>query len=224
MLENLSNIIIVLTSAIGAIGAAFLAGLAIWTFRDIRSRTRDILTQILATVMVAVIPIAGILVYLMLRPRETLNESYVRALEEEALLSSIEHQEFCPGCGRRVEGDMRFCPSCHTKLRNNCRSCNRAVHLSWDMCPYCGAGLQPEMPQVRKPATKSVAAPPPKAVNAAPKVAIPEAVAPAEIIEPAIANDDAKPSATGAVGGLLDRIGGAVEGAMNRAKPKDDAK
>ena len=62
MLENISNVIIIATSVIGAITAALVAGLAIWTFRDIRARSRDILVQILATVLVAVIPLVGILI------------------------------------------------------------------------------------------------------------------------------------------------------------------
>ena len=98
MIENISNLIVAAAAVIGAIAAALLAGLAVWTFRDIRSRSRDVLVQVLATVVVAVIPVAGILVYFMLRPRETLAEGYVRALEEESLLASIEHQEFCPAC------------------------------------------------------------------------------------------------------------------------------
>ncbi len=161
MTENISSLIVAAVSLCGAVVAALLAGLTIWTFRDIRSRTRDPFVQILATVMVGVIPIAGILVYFMLRPRETLSEQYVRALEEEALLASIENQEFCPTCGRRVDSDMQFCPSCHTKLRNACPGCGRAVHLSWDLCPYCGHVLTPEMPTARvvKPQPRRVDAP-----------------------------------------------------------------
>lgn len=161
MTENISNLIVAAVSLCGGIFVAILAGITIWTFRDIRSRTRDPFVQILATVVVGVVPIAGILVYFMLRPRETLSEQYVRALEEESLLANIETQEFCPTCGRRVDGDMQFCPSCHTKLRNACGNCGKAVHLSWDLCPYCGSGLTPEMPvALKKALPKQMAAPP----------------------------------------------------------------
>jgi RNA polymerase subunit RPABC4/transcription elongation factor Spt4 len=162
MIENLSSLIVAATSLCGAIVAALLAGITVWTFRDIRSRTRDPFAQILATVMVGVIPIAGILVYFMLRPRETLAEQYVRALEEESLLASIENQEFCPTCGRRVDPDMLFCPSCHTKLRNTCPACGRTVHLSWDLCPYCGHALIPELPKSTAGAPRVKPAPKPQ--------------------------------------------------------------
>ncbi len=214
MLENISNVIIIATSVIGAITAALVAGLAIWTFRDIRARSRDILVQILATVLVAVIPLVGILIYLLLRPRETLNEAYVRALEEEALLSSIEDQEFCPSCGRRVGEDMIFCPACHTKLRNTCGTCRHTVHLSWDLCPYCGVELQPEMPQVRKPNARQVGpavTQPPRQVSEKRAPALSQPVE-AEVDQPAT-NGATQPAG---IGSLLDRIGGAVEGALNR--------
>jgi RNA polymerase subunit RPABC4/transcription elongation factor Spt4 len=207
MTENISNLIVAAASLCGGVIVALIAGLTIWTFRDIRSRSRDIFVQILAPVLVAVIPIAGILVYLMLRPRETLAEQYVRALEEESLLSSIENQEFCPTCGRRVEGDMQFCPSCHSKLRNACGNCGRAVHLSWDLCPYCGNGLTPEAPvtKVTKPATKAMPAPQTQ------KVAAPQ---------PQQIEASKQPSGFTA---LLDKMGGAVTGAIDKVTPKNSA-
>jgi hypothetical protein len=210
MIENISNLIVTAVAIIGAISAALIAGLTIWTFRDIRSRSRDVLVQILATVMVGVIPIAGILVYFMLRPRETLAEAYVRALEEESLLASIEHQEFCPSCGRRVEGDMCFCPSCHTKLRNNCPNCGRAIHLSWDLCPYCGVTLQPEMPVVRKPVQQRIAQP--VAQNGSASLA-PTPSRPGNTLPPGGIETN---SNDGAISSVLDRIGGAIEGLVDR--------
>ncbi|MCS6774752.1 MAG: zinc ribbon domain-containing protein [Anaerolineae bacterium] len=221
MTENISDLIIAAISLIGAITAALLGGLTIWTFRDIRARSRDPLVQILATVMVGVIPIAGVLVYLMLRPRETLSEQYIRALEEEALLASIENQEFCPTCGRRVDADMQFCPSCHTKLRNACPNCRRAVHLAWDLCPYCGSGLTPELPAVTvsKPTPKAVPATRPASPLPKPQPAQPEQVGartiptsqPDPMLQPTLA--EAHPAQSGDV---LDRIGGVIGNLIDR--------
>ena len=208
MIENISNLIVAAAAVIGAITVAILAGLAIWTFRDIRSRSRDVLVQVLATVLVAVIPIGGILVYFMLRPRETLAEGYVRALEEEALLASIEHQEFCPSCGRRVDGDMQYCPACHTKLRNACHGCGRAVHLSWDLCPYCGSTLTPEMPMIKKPASRRIAGPAAAAAIAT--------TAPKAIGAPVAAVNDGDGSGSAERSNLLERLGGVIEGAFDR--------
>ncbi|MCL4504750.1 MAG: zinc ribbon domain-containing protein [Chloroflexi bacterium] len=207
-MENISNLIVTAVAVIGAITAALIGGLTIWTFRDIRSRSRDVLVQILATVIVGVIPIAGILVYFMLRPRETLSEGYVRALEEESLLATIEHQEFCPSCGRRVDDDMVYCPSCHTTLRNSCPNCHRAVHLSWDLCPYCGETLQPETPVINKPTHRRVQAVP---VQSSPSLPPSSAQT-----NPSLVSGDGEKTVGAGFSGMLDKIGGAIEGLMDR--------
>jgi hypothetical protein len=119
--------------------------LAIWTFRDIRSRSRDPLAHILGTLLVAVLPFIGLMVYLMLRPQETLADAYERSLEQEALLQAIEEPEICPGCGQRVRGDYLYCPSCHTRLKAACPSCSQPLHLRWSLCPYCGTNVAPQV-------------------------------------------------------------------------------
>jgi hypothetical protein len=118
--------------------------MAIWTFRDIRSRSRDALAHILATLLVVVLPLIGLVVYLMLRPQETLADAYERSLEQEALLQAIEEPEVCPGCGQRVRGDFLHCPDCHTKLKTACPACSRALDLRWSLCPYCGTSVAPQ--------------------------------------------------------------------------------
>ena len=123
---------------------ALLGGLVIWTFRDIRARSRDVLAQILATLLVIVLPIIGLVVYLMLRPRETLAEAYERSLEQEALLQAIEEPEVCPGCGQRVRSNYLYCPACHTQLKKACAACSHPISLNWSLCPYCGASVTPQ--------------------------------------------------------------------------------
>ena len=153
ILENIPTYLTILSTVCGGITIALVFGMVIWTFRDIRARSRDILAQILATLLVLALPIVGLVVYLMLRPRETLAEKYERSLEQEALLQAIEEPEICPGCGQRVRSDYLFCPACHTRLKSACVACGRPLHLRWAMCPYCGASATP---QVLEPVPTSV--------------------------------------------------------------------
>lgn len=141
ILERIPAIITILGTICGGVTVALVCGLAIWTFRDIRARSRDILAQILATLLVLVLPVIGLVIYLMLRPRETLAEAYERSLEQEALLQAIEEPEVCPGCGQRVKSDYLLCPSCHTRLKRACPQCGRPLHLRWALCPYCGTSV-----------------------------------------------------------------------------------
>ena len=125
-------------SILGALLAAVWISLVVWTFRDMRARSRDPFAQLLAAVVVAILPGAGLLVYLILRPPETLAEDYERALEEEALLQEIEERPACPGCSRTVDSRWILCPHCHTRLRKICPDCNSLMELQWNLCPYCG--------------------------------------------------------------------------------------
>ena len=144
ILESIPFYLTILSTICGGLTAALVGGMAIWTFRDIRARSRDFLAQILATVLVLTLPIIGLVVYLMLRPRETLADAYERSLEQEALLQAIEEPEICPGCGQRVKGDYLYCPDCHTQLKRACPECGRPLHLRWSLCPYCSASVAPQ--------------------------------------------------------------------------------
>jgi RNA polymerase subunit RPABC4/transcription elongation factor Spt4 len=127
---------------VSAWGMAFIAALwlslVIWTYQDIRRRARDPLARILATLIVAVLFLPGIVIYLILRPAHTLEEDYQHTLEEEALLQSIDDSSLCPGCSRRVKENWIICPNCHTKLKKNCHQCGKLMDLPWNVCPYCG--------------------------------------------------------------------------------------
>ncbi len=125
-------------SILGALLAAVWISLVVWTFRDMRARSRDPFAQLLAAVVVAILPGAGLLVYLILRPPETLAEAYERALEEEALLQEIEERPACPGCSRTVDPRWILCPHCHTRLRKVCPDCDSLMDLQWNLCPFCG--------------------------------------------------------------------------------------
>lgn len=134
----LSNLLLILTAFGGAFIAALWVALIIWTYRDIRTRSRDPLVQILSTLLVAVLNLPGLLVYLILRPPRTLEEEYQRTLEEEALLQALEDLPLCPGCERRVKDEWQVCPNCHTRLKKNCPSCGKLMELPWNICPFCG--------------------------------------------------------------------------------------
>jgi hypothetical protein len=58
----ISNLILVLTGFTGAFLVALWISLVIWTYRDIRTRARDPLVHTLATLLVAVLNLPGILV------------------------------------------------------------------------------------------------------------------------------------------------------------------
>lgn len=133
----------ILGGLIGGVWALLLwLSIIVWVYRDIRDRTRDLGLQVLAVFVVMMFfpgfNIPGLALYLMLRPRETLEEAYARSLEEEALLREIGDEGVCPSCRRFVERGWKACPFCQTQLKDVCRQCSQLLSFSWVACPYCG--------------------------------------------------------------------------------------
>lgn len=121
----------------GAVLVAAWFAMVIWAWRDMRARSRDLWLQVVVALVVFVLNLPGLIIYIFLRPRETLAEAYERSLEEEALLQEIEEKPNCPGCSIRVDTDWQACPNCHTRLKKPCINCGQMLQLSWDLCPYC---------------------------------------------------------------------------------------
>jgi len=136
-LSSLDRVFLYLSAFLGAFIVTLWLSFIFWTYRDIRSRSQDRAIQILSTLIVALLTLPGLLIYLILRPKETLDETYQKTLEEEALLASIESRNVCPGCGAVVQSDWQVCAYCHTRIRKICTSCGRYLELPWQMCPYC---------------------------------------------------------------------------------------
>ena len=136
--QQLGTILRILLAFFSAFSLALWLSTVIWVFRDVRARTRDILGILLALLLVLALPFAGVVLYLLLRPHETLTERYERALEEEALLQEIEERRACPSCNYPVEDGFLLCPNCSTRLKNRCTNCEKLMKLEWNICPYCG--------------------------------------------------------------------------------------
>lgn len=136
--STISNLVLVSAGFGGAFAVALWVSLIIWTFRDIRSRSRDPLAVLLAVCLSVVLFLPGVLIYLILRPPRTIDDEYRRALEEETNLAALDEAGQCPGCSRHVQPGWLICPTCRTRLKKNCRACGKQMEIGWDICPYCG--------------------------------------------------------------------------------------
>jgi RNA polymerase subunit RPABC4/transcription elongation factor Spt4 len=129
-----------------AIGIAYLIAvwfaLVAWTFRDIESRSKSVFTQVFSTLLVVLFFVPGLLLYLILRPKETLDQTFQKALEEEYLLQDLDDLPLCRSCQRAVDPDFVICPHCQTHLRGPCPACARLIDLRWSVCPYCAVPVE----------------------------------------------------------------------------------
>ena len=133
----------------------FVCALAFWIWRD--ARRRGAMSVFWA---IAVLPFSVFawMIYMMVRPPETLDDAHERETEiaaREAELSMT--GATCPNCFKPVENDFLICPTCQKKLKKPCSSCGRAIKPSWSVCPYCKAKQSPadaiaDAPTHEKPA------------------------------------------------------------------------
>ncbi|HEV8229364.1 MAG TPA: zinc ribbon domain-containing protein [Candidatus Limnocylindria bacterium] len=115
--------------------ALYLAQL-FWVMRDAQQRTENLILPYLAALL-AMLPVLGLFLYLIVRPRETLGEAYERQLAEESLLAEAEQRLVCPTCKERVQEEYILCPTCRTRLKRMCPSCGKLIRPEWNICPYC---------------------------------------------------------------------------------------
>lgn len=169
---------------VAAVGVAYVAVLwlaaGVWVYRDVKARTNDGASQAIAVILVILFNLPGLLLYLILRPQETLAETYERSLEADALVHELEDQRLCPSCRRRVEEDYVICPYCRAPLREPCTHCGRALSLAWSACPYCGRDRAPasarpsqELPAFARVPTESGAGASPRGQSGRPAQARP---------------------------------------------------
>jgi RNA polymerase subunit RPABC4/transcription elongation factor Spt4 len=124
--------------------------LVVWTYRDIGSRSNSVVTQVFATLLSLLLFIPGTLLYLLMRPRTTLDEAFQRSLEEEYLLQDIEETSLCPSCQRQVSDEFILCPHCQSSLKHACASCSQLIKNGWPVCPYCGSDQSEQAISIRE--------------------------------------------------------------------------
>ena len=105
----------------------------IWVFVD--ARRRD--TPAILWAIIAIVPIAGLVAYCLLRPPLTIMDQDEQDMELDLRQRQLDEYGECPNCGYATKSDYVMCPQCHTQLRNLCRRCGRTLEPEWGVCPYC---------------------------------------------------------------------------------------
>ncbi len=118
------------------VAALWLAG-AYWVFKDARRRIDDkIILVVLALAGLVFGPFA-VLIYVIVRPAEFLEDCRERELEIEVLQQRLDEFASCPACGMSLRDDYLLCPRCGRQHRTPCVRCHRPIDGAWRVCPYC---------------------------------------------------------------------------------------
>ncbi|HUY72186.1 MAG TPA: zinc ribbon domain-containing protein [Gaiellaceae bacterium] len=126
--------------ALIAFVVVFWLATVFWVWKDASRRIDDDRLLALATLIGAVPPFVGPLIYMLFRPPEYLEDVRERELEIRAIESRLGGPDLkCTVCGCEIEPDFLVCPVCTTKLRSACTECGRPLEPAWQVCPYCEA-------------------------------------------------------------------------------------
>lgn len=109
----------------------------VWVANDSQRRTTSPWMQVASIALVGLLWLPGLVVYIALRPQETLEEAAERRLEFQALAAESQRRS-CPRCYRAVGEDFVRCPYCANQLGVRCDACSRIVEDSWVACAFCG--------------------------------------------------------------------------------------
>lgn len=145
MEELIGRIVQLFLALTGAYAIGLWFALIVWTYRDITTRSASAVTHIFSTLVVVLFWVPGAIFYLLLRPKETLEEAFQRTIEEEYLLQDLDDFRTCPSCDRSLRDDFIYCPHCRTRVRTECPGCRQLVDLRWEICPFCATVL-PDAP------------------------------------------------------------------------------
>jgi len=121
-------------------GVILWVALAFYVVRDARQRSQSPSFVGFAALLGFLPPLLGPVIYLVIRPPQTMDEERAILLEEQALLEPSNDGVIvrpCPTCGREIEREFIVCPYCRTQFARRCASCDRSLRLGWSVCPYC---------------------------------------------------------------------------------------
>ena len=122
----------------------FWAATVYWVYKDARRRIEDPWLVAMATLLGAIPPFLGPLIYMLFRPPEYLEDVRERELEILAIEEQLAERDLrCPVCRGDVDPSYLVCPVCTTRLKQACAECASPLEPIWQVCPYCATPVPP---------------------------------------------------------------------------------
>lgn len=127
-----------------------------WVWLDSGERTTNNATRVCYLLLVLVFNILGWIIYLIIRPSQTIEQIYWSDLERRYLKFETLELGDCPKCGVQLYPGYLFCPKCGTELKIKCSKCSAYVEKNDAYCPNCGEKLEKTDTQKEVIPTKEV--------------------------------------------------------------------
>jgi len=116
--------------------------LVAWVAKDITTRSQNFPVILTTVFFVLVGNIPALVIYLLVRPDATLDESKAQNLFQSSILDRKVTN--CGECGCLVRTDFKYCPSCSSEVNHRCKECNHIINPTWRYCSFCNYRLVPQ--------------------------------------------------------------------------------
>lgn len=110
-----------------------------WVWIDSGERTSNRRARIIYLLLVIVLNIPGLIIYLIVRPSETIEQIYWADLERRYLKYETAELGDCPECGSQLFPGYHFCANCGSDIKKKCPSCGVMISKNAKYCAHCGS-------------------------------------------------------------------------------------
>ena len=109
-----------------------------WVWLDSGDRTSSTGARVGYVLLTLCLSIPGLIIYLLIRPPQTIEEIYWADLERRYLKYETSELGDCPRCGTQLFPGFKYCPNCRLLLKVKCPSCEVEMDKYYQYCPSCG--------------------------------------------------------------------------------------
>ena len=96
---------------------AFWIVVLYWIWLDSGDRTSNTTARVCYVLLGLFLNVVGLVIYLIIRPNQTIEEIYWSDLERRYLKYETSELGDCPKCGTQLFPGFRYCPECKYKLK-----------------------------------------------------------------------------------------------------------
>jgi len=112
-----------------------------WVWFDASARTTKVWAKIASVILVTVFNIFGLIIYLIVRPDQTIEGTYWEDLERRYMKYETSELGDCPKCGAQLYPGFIHCSNCGYELKVQCPKCELFIDRSSKYCPFCGVQI-----------------------------------------------------------------------------------
>lgn len=116
-----------------------------WVWLDSGDRTSSLGARIGYVLLATVLFIPGLIIYLLIRPPQTIEEIYWADLERRYLKYETSELGDCVRCGTQLYPGYTYCPNCRLLLKVKCPNCTVEMDKHCKYCPSCGYTMKKKL-------------------------------------------------------------------------------